>query len=111
MSYQSKRQKISDFFDSKIYPLLKSNDLDYKEILKVIQENTYATESMIEEVIRNKVMMKKIKEIHILTIPDEEIPNFLERLKIIEKEKEKTKEDLDKIFGKEDGKNSINNIE
>jgi len=85
MSYQTNRAKIINFANDKIVPLLKEKDLEYKEVVQIISENVGCSSEMVIDGLKT-LIPNKIKEIHVLTIPDEEVTNWLRDR--INKEKE-----------------------
>ena len=103
MSYQSKREQIGEFIDSKLIPIIRKRDLDYKEVIKAIQESTYANESIIEDVIRAKVRTGVLNEVHVLTIPDGEIGGLLKELKDNELEQREEDKKVEEVFEDIDG--------
>lgn len=92
MSYQSQREKVILFLNGQILPLLKKKDINYNELIFIIKENTFVNDNIIDEVIRSYIKQGKFKEIHILTIPDKEIENWLIENKKEEEEMKKVEE-------------------
>jgi hypothetical protein len=87
MKYFSKKDKIQEFIRERVIPAVKIKDLDYEKVVEEIQKKTLSERKMIEEVIGSFVP-KEMKEIRILTIPDEEINDWLSAIVKNEKETE-----------------------
>jgi len=94
MGYQTQREKIKQFMEKKILPVIKKQDVDYYKLVSATRKELNTSESMIEDEIKNRIENKEIKEIRVLTINDEEIVPFFKRIVSEEKTAEKTLEEL-----------------
>jgi uncharacterized membrane protein len=106
MNYTSKREKIREFLDKYIANWVKEKDLDYYKIVDLIKNEIRCDEKSVIEVLDNYVSSNLLKEIRLLTIPDEKINEYLDLLKKQEEKDKQTKqdlEDLDKMI--KEGKN------
>lgn len=88
--YESQEEKINNFLDNKIIPILKKKDLDHDKVIKAICLELGIKKEKVEQSISNLIELGKIKEIHILTIPNDQLDNWLKDF--FEKEKEEKKE-------------------
>lgn len=91
MAYISEKRKISDFIEKHILPLIIRNDYSYYDVLELIVKQTKASKRSAKEVLDGFIETKEIKEMRILTVPDEKLDTALS-LKF-EEEKEKIEKD------------------
>jgi hypothetical protein len=99
MKYITKDEKLKEFIENKIIPVIKTKDLDYYKLLSYIEEHTGYSKSRIDEALLVYIRSKRIKEIRLLTVPDEKIEDWLELQKEHEKIKEETEQDIKEVFG------------
>ena len=93
MTYKTKKEKINEIIEKAIRIIKLGKDVDYHQLVSEIQSNTGVAEKIVEEQLKIAIQSKKIKEVRILTILDEDIPKFLKDLKEKEKEIEKEVEE------------------
>lgn len=86
MVYQSKQERINQFITQKIIPLLSNKDLDFNEVVIVVMENCLCNRELAIQELQRLISFKKIKEIHVLTIPDEQIGSWINQMVKTEKE-------------------------
>lgn len=87
MAYKTKKDLVDDWIGRTIEYLKSNNkDVDYEKLIAEIQGNVKCSRGIIEQQISNAIHLKKLKEIHILTICDEEIPKFLDNIREREKQ-------------------------
>jgi len=84
--YISSREKIKDFIENVIMEKIILQDLDYKETVKYIMVKEGVSKKVVEELLNLYIENKRIKEIRVLTISDEKIPDFLEMVAVKETE-------------------------
>jgi len=108
MGYQSQRNRISEIIQKSVIQFLKQKDLDYYKVLDEVCNEIGCSKSIAEDVLKTFISSGKIKEIRILTIPDEKVQSWFEEMR--EREKE-TKEDLNKVeeYVKDGGDSSSKN--
>ena len=83
--YLPQRAKVLMFIEQYIIPTIKKRDLDYYEVVKGLSQ----------ECLQQQIDAGKIKEDRILTIPDNEISSFLEKLR---KDNELVNDEIDEVF-------------
>jgi hypothetical protein len=88
------KAKLNDFIDNEIIPLAKKKDLDYYQVVNLLVTRFATTEKLAIDTLGVYFKSNKLKEHRVITIPDEEIPNFLEEMK---KESEEIKEDFKEV--------------
>lgn len=96
MAYETQKEKVKNFIIEKIMPVLQNKDLDYYELINYIQEKTGQRQKLVEEVLLELKTSKVIKEHRILTIPDEKIQDWLD--KVVSEDK-KAQEVVDNLGG------------
>ena len=96
--YISTREKVMDYIENNILLFLKQKDLDYYEVIKIIKIKTSCSENLIKNILKDYINSGKIKEIRVLTIPDEQIGEWLKNLKEMEEQKEKDDEEVKKML-------------
>ena len=96
--YKTKEEKINEFIDKAILPALQKQDLDYDKVVQAVCHELGINENNVDQVIKRFIQMGKIKEIHILTIPDEQVEGFLKEYFEEERKQKKEAEKVDKIF-------------
>lgn len=74
-----------NFIANQIIPCLKNRDLDYQKTIAAICAETHSTINLAEEMLRT-LIPNQIKEIHLLTIPDEKVKSWLEEMQETNKE-------------------------
>jgi len=87
--YQSQESKINKFITNSILPALFNSDLDYKKVVKTVAFEKGVKEEKVEQSLKALIDMGKIKEIHILTVPDKDFEDILKNKGIVKKELEK----------------------
>lgn len=87
--YESQEAKINSFLESVIIPALEVNDLDYNKVVKNVAFEKGVKEDKVKQSLQILIEMGKIKEIHILTIPDEKFEGMLKNMATTRKEVEK----------------------
>ena len=92
--YISTREKVVDYIENNILLFLKQKDLDYYEVVKIIKMKTNCSENLIETTLKDFIDSGKIKEIRVLTIPDEQIGKWLKDLKEMEEQRKKDDEEV-----------------
>lgn len=97
MRYKPQKQRIADYIRDRIVTYLRKKDLDYYKVLRGMSMDLGVSEEKIEEVLRIFVENKEIREIRILTIPDEQIGDWLKEVKEINEEKKKMDKAMKKI--------------
>jgi len=85
MVYITNKQKMLDFITNQIIPCIKNRDLDYQKTIAAICAETHSTINLAEEMLKT-LIPTQIKEIHILTIPDEKVKTWLDEMKETDKE-------------------------
>ena len=93
--YLPQRAKVLMFIEQYIIPTIKKRDLDYYEVVKGLSQELHASEKNIKECLQQQIDAGKIKEDRILTIPDNEISSFLEKLR---KDNELVNDEIDEVF-------------
>lgn len=84
--YESQEEKISSFFKEKILPALKKQDLDYNKVVNLISVELGVKEEKIKQTISKFIKLGEVKELHTLTIPDDQVDDWLKDLSKTEKE-------------------------
>lgn len=81
MKYITNKEKVAAFITEQIIPYLINNtkDLDYEQTINAICSETHSSRIIAEEILKS-FFPHKIKEIHILTIPDENVKTWLEEM-------------------------------
>ena len=79
--YISKKEKIKNFFDTEIIPILRKKDLNFYPLAQAISSHLFVSYGDVEDTIKEYVSQGKIEEVRIITIPKTEIPNWLETIK------------------------------
>jgi hypothetical protein len=87
------REQIKQQIEQRILPYLKKQDLDYYKVLDGLSADIGASRNMIEAVLRSFINSNKMKEIRTLTLPDEEVGDWL---KDITEEEKQQKEEIEK---------------
>lgn len=95
--YKSKREEIKEFINKKVLPLLKNEDLDYTKLINAIAHETSSGLYMVEEILNNYIEAGAIKKIITLTIPDSNLPSFMDYLKDKRERDNQTKKDLKEL--------------
>lgn len=73
MSYQSQREKVKLYFNEKIIPTLKEDfwkELDYYKIIGLLQAETGASASMVDDVIKSLIQAGQLEEIRSLKLSE-----------------------------------------
>lgn len=102
--YKSNREKVNEFLEHKILPLIRKKDLDYYEVINIISVQLGVSKKLVEESIKMLVGNGRIAEIRVLTVTEEQISGILKELRDAEEESKKTEKEVEEIFG--DGENS-----
>lgn len=104
MAYRTGSEKIKEAIEGFGLKALSKADLDYTKFVRAIADLTGTTTPRVEQVLNNYIGMRKIKEIHILTIPDEHVSEWIDQE--VKKEKEAKAEDakVKELIGVEDAK-------
>lgn len=97
MGYQSIRAKIAKHLENRVLPYLKKQDLDYYKVIDGLSSDVGCSKNMIKDVLNSFIDSNKIKEIRVLTIPDEQIKDWLNGLKQDTKQDEQNKEFLNSL--------------
>lgn len=98
---KDKRELAKNIILQKILPALKVRDLDYKKVLEYVTHESGCNSIEAQTIITELDIQKKIKEIRILTIPDEAVGDFVKELKEIEEQKKQADlrmEEIEKRF-------------
>lgn len=94
--YESRRKKIKDMIENEIMPAVQNHDVDTQKVIAFIAVETGASAKMVEEALAMYVSLGKIKRLKtdrdglhedVLTIPEQEIGNWLQHLKEEEERK------------------------
>lgn len=80
MVYFSNKKKVEDILTKIIIPSLRKKDIDYDKLIQAIMSETLVSRNIIEDIIKTHIP-NEIKEIHILTIPEEKIDGLLKELR------------------------------
>lgn len=94
MAYKSKNDVVREYIENEIVPILKFKDLDFKKVISLVKLKTGAREDIIMFTINNLIENSIIKEEHILTIPDNQVSDWLKELKEDEDKSKKEAEDV-----------------
>jgi len=92
MKYLSKREQLKDIIEKIVIPAIKKKDVDYYKLLIELIDRIGVSKEIVEDVLKSFIISGKVKEIRVLTIPDEKINNWLDDLI---KEEKQTKKDLE----------------
>jgi len=93
--YLPQRAKVLMFIEQYIIPTIKKRDLDYYEVVKGLSQELQTSEKIIKECLQQQIESGKIKEHRVLTISDNEISSFLEKLR---KDNELVNDEIDEVF-------------
>lgn len=93
MVYISEKKKVKDLLDNKVIPMIKKKDVDYNKLVDAVCKETGSTQRLVKEILQTAINTNQIKEIRVLTIPDEELDDFFqehykEEKRIVEDDKE-----------------------
>jgi hypothetical protein len=95
--YICRRNKISEIMEKQIIPAIKHKDLDFHKVKNYLISQTGCAETMAEEVILECCLANKIKEVRVLTLPDEKVDEFIKELQEIEKTREEADKRMEEI--------------
>jgi hypothetical protein len=98
---KSARQKVENIIEKNVIPKLKETEIDYNGLISGISQATGVSGLIVEELINEYISIKKIKLIKALTIPEEQIGDVLDFLRLKEEKEKETLKDieyLDKIL-------------
>jgi hypothetical protein len=84
--YKSVKEKVKEDLEKIIIPAIKKKDLDYYRVVGAIASRESCSKIIVEDLLKTFIDSGYIKEIRILTITDDKIQDFLDELKLIEKE-------------------------
>lgn len=93
-TYQTQDERIIEFIDQNILPALTQKDLDYKKVVQLISIELGMRKDKVEKALDNLIAIGKMSEIHILTIPDDKIGDWLQDLKKYDEIKEEAPKEL-----------------
>ena len=80
MKYFTKREKIDQLIIEQIIPCVNNSDLDYEKTLHEIMNKMNCSRNAAEDSLRSHIP-NHIKEVHILTIPESKVEDWLESIK------------------------------
>ena len=100
MAYQTKRERTINIVENIIIPAIKKSvgDVDYYEVLKAISTRAKITNKEAESVVEEFIINNILKEVRILTIPDEEVSDWLKDYFDKEKEMEEEDKKIKEVF-------------
>lgn len=98
MSYQSKREKLANIINSKLLSTVRKGDLNYYKVVTLLMNETYASENIVKDALDVAIKSGKMKEIRLLTINDEEVEDWLTKLRKHEVETKKEKSKIEEVF-------------
>lgn len=97
MGYQSQRDKIKETIEKYVVPFINEKDLEYDKVLSNLSEELSCSKGMVEDVLQTFISSGKIKEIRILTIPDQEVTSWLKEQKDKEEKLKKELKEFEQI--------------
>ena len=80
MAYKSQREKVIELIERYVIPGLGERDLEYYTLIDGIAIQVGTTKGAVIEILNNYISTGKIKEVRVLTIPDSEVGNFIEKM-------------------------------
>lgn len=80
MAYKSQREKVIELIERYVIPGLGERDLEYYTLIDGISIQVGTTKGAVIEILNSYISSGKIKEVRVLTIPDSEVGNFIEKL-------------------------------
>lgn len=111
MSYQTQRQKVFEFINRNIIPAVRQHDVDYNQVVDLISTECYVSRSMAQSCLDSIISVGHIKRAsffnpntnkeeltNVLTIPDEEVVNWISDIKEKEEKRKKEIEEADKLI-------------
>ncbi|MBU1121968.1 MAG: hypothetical protein KKF54_04650 [Candidatus Omnitrophica bacterium] len=105
--YTTTRQKVKDYIETNILSFLKQKDLNYNKVIELVKLKTSCSENLIQDILKEFINSGKINEIHILTIPDDKIDEWLQEIREMEAQKKIDDKEVKKIFeSKKENKNA-----
>lgn len=96
--YKPNNDRLKDYFDKTVIPSLKEVDIDYYKLIDVISLDLGISETKVNDMLERYKKAKKIKEIRILTIPDELLNDSLDFIARKKQVKKEAIEELDKTM-------------
>lgn len=99
--YESQDEKVNNFLENTLLPLIKeaNKDIEFNEVVQQCSLHLNVKEEKIKEGLNRFIKSGKIKEIHIITIPDSEVQDWLNNL--VKKDKEVNEELKELEHGKQ----------
>lgn len=92
------KAKVSNFIEKYVLPAVTfQKDLDYDKVVDGIVESLKVNRNIVESVLNDFIVMNKLKKFSVLTIPDTKVNEFLEYLKVVDKNNQECEEFLNNL--------------
>jgi len=95
--YFSKREKVRDFIETNILPIVEKTDIDYNKTVDLVSYEVVCSHKIVVEMLDGIIASKRLvlQKDGVITIPDDELPTFIERIKTEEKIAEENKKKIE----------------